>query len=71
MTYTDAANTFLELSSAAGEGMWKEESRYFRAKAMCLDQDIGAQAALEDYLISYPAGLYTEQARQFYRTLAL
>ncbi|MEJ6822010.1 MAG: hypothetical protein QNK59_05835 [Flavobacteriales bacterium] len=69
--YTDAANTFLELSSAAGEGMWKEESRYFRAKAMCLDQDIGAQAALEDYLISYPAGLYTEQARQFYRTLAL
>ena len=69
--YTDAANTFLELNSAAGEGMWKEEGRYYRAKAMFLDKNTGAQTALEDYLISYPAGLYTEQARQFYRTLAL
>jgi TolA-binding protein len=29
-----------------------------------------AKNALEAYLISYPSGLYTEQARQFYRTFA-
>ena len=30
-----------------------------------------AQVALEGYLLSYPAGLYFDQARTMYRTLAL
>jgi hypothetical protein len=27
-----------------------------------------AALELEDYLVEYPNGLYTEEARQFYRT---
>ena len=69
--YEEAANTFNALKGAAGEGMWKEEASYYAALAQFKAGQPGAKKSLEDYLISYPSGLYTEQARQFYRTFAL
>ena len=68
--HEEAATTFTKLQGAAGEGMWKEEAIYYAAVAKFRAQDADAKKSLENYLISYPAGLYTEQARQFYRTFA-
>ncbi|MGB1183974.1 MAG: hypothetical protein ACPG4S_02340 [Schleiferiaceae bacterium] len=68
--YAEAATTFIALQAAAGEGMWKEEAFYFSALAQFKAGQADAKNALEAYLISYPSGLYTEQARQFYRTFA-
>ena len=68
--YENAATTFATLQGAAGEGMWKEEAYYFEAFAQFKAGHSAAKNSFEHYLISYPAGIYTEQARQFYRTLA-
>ena len=65
-----AASTFAALRGAAGEGMWKEEARYYYGLALFRAGDEKAKLALEDYLLSYPTGLYTEDARRFYRTFA-
>lgn len=66
-----AERTFRVLQSAAGEGMWKEEGYFFFARSLFLQQDHNAESALEDYLIRYPNGFYTEQARTMYRTFTL
>ena len=48
--------------------MWKEEAYFYFAQSLFLQRDDGAELALEDYLIRYPNGFYTEQARIMYRT---
>jgi TolA-binding protein len=48
--------------------MWLEEGIYFAAKMSALLKSESAALELEDYLVEYPNGLYTEEARQFYRT---
>ena len=68
--FDDAAATFTALRGAAGEGMWKEEALYYYALARYKGSDERARLALEDYLLAYPTGLYTEDARRFYRTFA-
>ena len=51
--------------------MWKEEGYFYFAKA-AFELDPGSsKEALMEYLISYPNGFYTEQARTMYRTFAL
>ena len=64
----EAERTFRVLQNAAGEGMWKEEAYFYFAQSLFLQRDDGAESALEDYLIRYPNGFYTEQARIMYRT---
>ena len=68
--FQEAKQSFLVLQNAAGEGMWKEEGYFYFAKAAFeLDPDSSKEALME-YLISYPNGFYTEQARTMYRTFA-
>ena len=62
---------FSLVQQAAGEGMWKEDAIFYIAKCRFELEETGAQSALEDYLLNYPAGLYFDQARTMYRTLAL
>ena len=62
---------FLLVEQAAGEGMWKEDALFYAAKCRFELGQAEAQLALEAYLLNYPAGLYFEQARAMYRTLAL
>ncbi len=62
---------FLLVEQAAGEGMWKEDALFYAAKCRFELGQTEAQLALETYLLNYPAGLYFEQARIMYRTLAL
>jgi tetratricopeptide (TPR) repeat protein len=69
--FHDAANTFLVLQGAAGEGMWKEESFFYYAKCLYNSKDDQAQQATEEYLLNYPGGFYYEQARLMYRTFDL
>ncbi|MDB2473016.1 hypothetical protein N9W70_01040 [Schleiferiaceae bacterium] len=69
--FNDAANTFLVLQGAAGEGMWKEESFFYYAKCLYNLKDDNAQQATEQYLLKYPGGFYYEQARLMYRTFDL
>jgi tetratricopeptide (TPR) repeat protein len=69
--FNDAANTFLTLQGAAGEGMWKEESFFYYAKCLYNLKDDNAQQATEQYLLKYPGGFYYEQARLMYRTFDL
>jgi tetratricopeptide (TPR) repeat protein len=45
--FNDAANTFLVLQGAAGEGMWKEESFFYYAKCLYNLKDDNAQQATE------------------------
>ena len=59
------------VQKAAGEGMWKEDALFYAAKCRFELEQSEAQVALEGYLLSYPAGLYFDQARTMYRTLAL
>jgi hypothetical protein len=69
--FQEAKQSFLVLQNAAGEGMWKEEGYFYFAKA-AFELDPGSsKEALMEYLISYPNGFYTEQARTMYRTFAL
>ena len=62
---------FALVRQAAGEGMWKEDAIFYIAKCRFELKETKAQSALEDYLLNYPAGLYFDQARTMYRTLAL
>ncbi len=62
---------FSLVQQAAGEGMWKEDALFFAAMCRFELKQSEAQLALEQYLLNYPAGLYFEQARTMYRTLAL
>ena len=62
---------FMLVQKAAGEGMWKEDALFYAAKCRFELGQSEAQVALEGYLLSYPAGLYFDQARTMYRTLAL
>jgi tetratricopeptide (TPR) repeat protein len=66
----NAANTFLTLQNAAGEGMWKQEAYFYYAKALFNLQSEEAKDAVEGYLLKYPSGFYTEKARTMYRTFA-
>lgn len=65
-----AANTFLILQNAAGEGMWKQEAYFYYAKALFNLQSLQAKDAVETYLLKFPNGFYTEKARTMYRTFA-
>jgi tetratricopeptide (TPR) repeat protein len=69
--YEQARNYFLQLKSITSNSMWKEEGLYYPAKMAYRLQLPSAQQELEDYLIAYPAGIFTEDARQFYRTFTL
>jgi hypothetical protein len=54
-----------------GKACGKKKVIFFYAKAAFeLDPDSSKEALME-YLISYPNGFYTEQARTMYRTFAL
>lgn len=66
----NAANTFLTLQNAAGEGMWKQEAYFYYAKALFNLRSVQAKDAVESYLLKYPNGFYTEKARTMYRTFA-
>ena len=66
----NAANTFLTLQNAAGEGMWKQEAYFYYAKALFNLRSVQAKEAVESYLLKYPNGFYTEKARTMYRTFA-
>jgi hypothetical protein len=68
--WQEAQTTFFELQRAAGEGMWKEEAFYYYAYALSREPHPDAAQSLENYLLQYPSGLYSEEARQFYRTFA-
>ena len=65
-----AANTFLILQNAAGEGMWKQEAYFYYAQALFNLQSMHAKEVVESYLLKYPNGFYTEKARTMYRTFA-
>lgn len=69
--FKEAKQSFLVLQNAAGEGMWKEEGYFYFAKAAFELDPNSSKEALMEYLISYPNGFYTEQARRMYRTFAL
>ena len=69
--WESALAEFSLVQKAAGEGMWKEDAIFFIAKCRFELKETEAQSALEDYLLNYPAGLYFDQARTMYRTLAL
>jgi len=66
--YAQAREYFIQLQAVSKGGMWLEESIYFAAKMSALLKSESAAMELEDYLVEYPNGLYTEEARQFYRT---
>ena len=66
--YNQARSYFLQLNSIASRSMWKEEAAFYPAKMAYRLQLPEAQQELEDYLVAYPAGIFTEDARQFYRT---
>ena len=66
----NAANTFLTLQNAASEGMWKQEAYFYYAKALFNLESQQAKDAVENYLLKYPNGFYTEKARTMYRTFA-
>jgi len=66
--YNQARSYFLQLNSIASKSMWKEEAAFYPAKMAYRLQLPEAQQELEDYLVAYPAGIFTEDARQFYRT---
>jgi len=69
--YEQARNYFLQLKSITSNSIWKEEGHYYPAKMAYRLQLPSAQQELEDYLVAYPAGIFTEDARQFYRTFTL
>jgi tetratricopeptide (TPR) repeat protein len=69
--FQEAKQSFLVLQNAAGEGMWKEEGYFYFAKAAFELDPNSSKEALMEYLINYPNGFYTEQARRMYRTFAL
>jgi tetratricopeptide (TPR) repeat protein len=66
--YAQAREYFIQLEAVSKGGMWLEEGIYFAAKMSALLKSESAALELEDYLVEYPNGLYTEEARQFYRT---
>jgi len=66
----NAANTFLILQNAAGEGMWRQEAYFYYGKALFNLKDPKAEQAVEDYLLKFPNGFYTEKARAMYRTFS-
>jgi len=66
--YAQAKEYFVQLEAVSKGGMWLEEGIYFAAKMSALLKSESAALELEDYLVEYPNGLYTEEARQFYRT---
>ena len=66
--YAQARAYFIQLEAVSKGGMWLEEAIYFAAKMSALLKSDTAALELEDYLVEYPNGLYTEEARQFYRT---
>ncbi len=66
--YARARDYFIELKAIAENSMWKEEGLYYPAKMAYRLELPSAQQELEDYLVAYPAGIFTEDARQFYRT---
>lgn len=66
--YAQAKEYFVQLEAVSKGGMWLEEGIYFAAKMSALLKSSAAALELEDYLVEYPNGLYTEEARQFYRT---
>ena len=66
--YAQARAYFIQLEAVSKGGMWLEEGIYFAAKMSALLKSDTAALELEDYLVEYPNGLYTEEARQFYRT---
>jgi tetratricopeptide (TPR) repeat protein len=66
--YAQAREYFIQLEAVSKGGMWLEEGIYFAAKMSALLKSDSAAQELEDYLVEYPNGLYTEEARQFYRT---
>jgi tetratricopeptide (TPR) repeat protein len=66
--YAQAREYFIQLEAVSKGGMWLEEGIYFAAKMSALLKSESAAMELEDYLVEYPNGLYTEEARQFYRT---
>ena len=66
--YAQAKEYFVQLEAVSKGGMWLEEGIYFAAKMSALLKSSDAALELEDYLVEYPNGLYTEEARQFYRT---
>ncbi len=66
--YVQAREYFVQLEAVSKGGMWLEEGIYFAAKMSALLKSSAAALELEDYLMEYPNGLYTEEARQFYRT---
>ncbi len=74
----EAYAAFEPLVRMAGDGMWREQALWYAGKSayeaaqrsfdpQWLDR---AEGQLETYLLSFPAGLYTEEARQLYRTFA-
>lgn len=65
--YAQAKEYFVQLEAVSKGGMWLEEGIYFAAKMSALLKSSAAALELEDYLVEYPNGLYTEEARQFYR----
>lgn len=67
----NAATTFLILQNAAGEGMWKQEAYFYYALALYNLHSEEAKDAVENYLLKFPNGFYTEKARTMYRTFAL
>ncbi|HCP40404.1 MAG TPA: hypothetical protein DIT65_01310 [Cryomorphaceae bacterium] len=68
--YREAKQSFLVLQNAAGDGIWKEESYFYFAKASFELDPNSSKEAIIKYLVSYPNGFYTEQARTMYRTFA-
>lgn len=74
----EAFGAFDPLLRMSGDGMWREQALWYAGKSAFeagrqsgstewLDR---AEDHLERYLLGFPAGLYTEEARHLYRTFA-